>query len=257
MQKFIQVFVSFFILAGFGIAASAQTSTSVENLTSISSTTIRNGLGFNVDLKGEWEFQMMAECGATEARFQPGWSSVENMAGVLALPANDEKGLEWCKTYGIKPLLVAGYGPPYQSLGKFTVADDVPIGATSIKLNQSLEKVVVPYCHVMAGRKQIVREGKWGYYGALIAAVDQQTNTITLATATTVPLKADDPLTINKLLYPSCATASPTDPSIVAYARYAKFLATEIAAHGLSGRVELWNEPGWAHDPWGPSRAVL
>ncbi len=237
-------------LAVLAVGALARASTSVENLGSIAATVVRTGLGFNVDLEGEWEFQMMAACGATEARFQPGWSSVENMAGVLALPANDEKSLGWCKTYGIKPLLVAGYGPPFQSLGKFTVADDVPIGATSIKLNQSVEKIVVPYCHVMAGRKQIVQEGKWGYYGALIAGVDQLTNTITLASKTTIALAAGDPLVINRLLYPSCATGNPTDPSIVAYAKYANFLAEQIASHGLMGRVELWNEPGWAHDPW-------
>jgi hypothetical protein len=239
------------VLGLFPLALPAQTSTSVENLTSVPSTTIRNGLGFNMaSLKNEWEFQMAAAAGATEARFQPAWAAVQNMSGVFALPPADDTALNWCSKYGIHPLLVAGYSAPYHSLGTFTVAQAYPAGTTAIRLNQSVAAVNVPYCHVMGVRLQIVPENKWGYYGALITATDPGTNTITLAAATNVALTAGQSLIINQLLYPSCATASPTDPSIVAYAKYAAFLTEQIAAHGLSGRVELWNEPAWAHDPW-------
>jgi hypothetical protein len=255
MSKFITLFrmlvIASSLVAGGMVEVRGQTSTSVENLTSVPSTTIRQGLGFNMgSIKNEWEFQMAAAAGSTEARFQPGWVSVENTAGGLALPAADETALNWCSTYGIKPLLVAGYGPPYHSLGTFTVAQAYPIGTTTIHLNQSVAKVNFPYCHVMTVRGQIVPERKWGYYGALITGADSAANTITLAAATNVALTAGETLVINQLLYPSCATASPTDPSIIAYGKYAAFLAGRIAAHGLTGRVELWNEPAWAHDPW-------
>ncbi len=230
----------------------AQSSTSVENLTSVSSTTIKNGLGFNMtNLNNEWEFQMAQAAGSTEARFQPGWGSVENMAKALSLPTLDGTALTWCSTYGMHPLLVAGYGPPYQSLGNFTVAQAYPVGTTSIKLNESLSAVVVPYCHVQgAGNTQIVAEGKWGYYGALITGTDTSTGTITLASATTGTLTMGGTLVINQLLYPSVATSSGTDTSIVAYGRYVAYLAGQISAKGLTGRVEIWNEPPWAHDPW-------
>ena len=89
-----------------------------------------------------------------------------------------------------------------------------------------------------------------GYYGALITAANTSNNTITLASATTVALTAGQTLVINQLLYPSCATPNSTDPSIVEYGGYVAYLGSRIAAHGLIGRVELWNEPPWLHDPW-------
>jgi len=237
---------------GVPATSQAQTSTSVENLTSVSSTVVKGGLGFNMtNENNEWEFQMAAAAGATEARFQPGWSSVQNMSGAFSMPTADANALDWCSTYGINPLLVAAYGPPYQSIGTFTVAQAYPIGTTSIKLNQSVASVTFPYCHVMeSGGTQIVNTGQWGYYGALIASVNTTNNTITLAAPTSIALSSGQSLVINQLLYPSCATASPTDPSIVAYGSYVSFLGSQIAAHSLTGRVEIWNEPPWAHDPW-------
>jgi hypothetical protein len=252
-RKICRFFVVFQLAALLlALGARAQSSTSVENLTSVSSVTVKNGLGFNMaNLNNEWEFQMAQAAGSTEARFQPGWGAVQNMAGTFSMPTIDETALGWCSTYGFHPLLVAAYGPPYQSIGNFTVAQAYPVGTTSIKLNESLSSVVVPYCHVQgAGNSQIVAEGRWGYYGALITGVDTSSGTITLASATTGTLTLGGTLVINKLLYPSCATASPTDPSVVAYANYVAYIAGRIPAHGLTGRVEIWNEPPWAHDPW-------
>ena len=226
------------------------TSNEIDDFQAITAAATRDGLGFNINLK-EWEFQLAASAGATEVRFQPGWSSVENMDGVLALPKADDAALNWCGKYHLMPMLVAAYGPPYKSLGKFTVAEATPAGSTSIKLNESVSNVTFPYCHIKGPRSlQIVPNGRWAYYGALITAADAASNTVTLAAATSIGLDAGQPLVINRLLYPSCTSADPNDPSIAAYGRYAKFLAEEIAAHGLHGKVELWNEPGWAHDAW-------
>ena len=106
-------------------------------------------------------------------------------------------------------------------------------------------------CHVLKpDGSHIVPEGKWAYYGALIDAVDPIGGTITLAAKTNVALTAGTVLNVNQLRYASAATESGTDTGWGAYARYVKYLADQVAAYGLTGRIELWNEPGWLHDSW-------
>lgn len=72
---------------------------------------------------------------------------------------------------------------------------------------------------------------------------------------------------INQVMYPSPIGTGPTEPSIVAYAAYTKFLANYlsnayIAAYGtpspglIQGHIELWNEVPWTGDSW-ISRAFL
>ncbi|MEO6739808.1 MAG: Ig-like domain-containing protein [Chthoniobacteraceae bacterium] len=55
---------------------------------------------------------------------------------------------------------------------------------------------------------------------------------------------------VSRLKYASAATRGGTEPAWLAYRAYAKFLAEQIDAKGLKGRVELWNEPPWSADPW-------
>ena len=55
---------------------------------------------------------------------------------------------------------------------------------------------------------------------------------------------------IHEILYPSTASDSPSDPSVVAYSNYVSFLARDMASHGVSGDIEIWNEPPWSNDPW-------
>ena len=93
------------------------------------------------------------------------------------------------------------------------------------------------------------------YAGALVTGVHQTDathGTLTLASALTSALPADSTTlySVNEYLHPPAATFSPSDPSVIAYAKYAKFLAQTIAAAGLTGEVELWNEPPWVPDPW-------
>ena len=57
-------------------------------------------------------------------------------------------------------------------------------------------------------------------------------------------------LTINEILYPSTTTNTATEPSVIAYSDYVNFLAKDMAARGVQGDVELWNEPPWRNDPW-------
>lgn len=232
-------------------ATRAQSVTAVENLGSVSGAQVYSGLGFNINPNNEWEFQLAAAAGAVEVRMQFSWEAVENMAGVLALSTASETALNRCAQYGLQPLIVAAYGGPRQRILTLTVASDLPSGSYVIPVSEDVSAINVPFCHVQrSGGAQIVPTGKWAYYGALIDSVDTANRTLTLAARTNVALAAGDTLWINRLLYASCPTTDPNDPSVAAYARYVQFLASRIDDHGLAGRVELWNEPPWAHDPW-------
>jgi|GEM_PF-3019455 len=225
--------------------------TTVENFGGVSGAQVSRGLGFNINPSNEWEFRMAAEAGAVEGRVQFSWEAVENVSGDLALSASSETALDRFAQYNLQPLIVAAYGPPRRRILTVTAATDVPAGSYVIPVSEDVSSVNPPFCHLQrSSGAQIVAEGKWAYYGAYIHAVDADNRTLTLAARTSVALAAGDTLAINRLSYPSLATTDPNDPSIAAYAHYAAFLANRVDAHGLTGRVELWNEPPWAHDPW-------
>ena len=105
-------------------------------------------------------------------------------------------------------------------------------------------------CATCSARPALRSSPRGAYYGAFIDSVEAENRTLTLAARTNVSLAAGDVLAVNRVRYPSVGTTNPNDPSIAAYARYAQFLAGRVDAHGLTGRIELWNEPPWAHDPW-------
>lgn len=180
--------------------------------------------------------------------------------GALALTPSLQDALNWCQKYALEPLVVAAYGPPSAPIATLTVTADVVSGAYVIPVsgtaglpsNSGGVDAPIHACHVgrSSDNAQIVSVGKWGPAGALIDAVDTGAGTITLAAKTNVALSADTVLTVNQLRYASAATQSGTEASWIAYARYAKFLADQIGALGLKGRVELWNEPAWQDDPW-------
>jgi hypothetical protein len=232
------------------LPVAAQVAT-VENLGSVPASQLSSGLGFNINPANEWEFQMAAQAGAVEGRVQFGWEAVESISGDLVLSAASETALDRFSQYGLQPLIVAAYGPPRIRILTVTVAADVPDGSYVIPVNEDVSGIDVPFCHVQRSTgAQIVAAGKWAYYGAFIHSVDTDNRTLTLAARTNVSLGAGDVLAVNRVRYPSVPTTDPNDPSIAAYARYAEFLAARMDAHGLAGRVELWNEPPWAHDPW-------
>ena len=226
----------------------------IEPLTSLDAPRITDGLGWNVTLTNEWEFAKVQAAGGKEVRIQFGWPSVESMTGTLSLTNQFKNALSWCQKYGLQPLIVAAYGPPYSNLINVTVTSATPVGSYVIPVTPvsgQLSSVIPPYCHVLQSNgSQIVAEGKWAYYGAIIDSVNTGASSITIGAATTVALPAGTTLTIKQLLYPSVATGVATDPSLVAYARYVRYLAGQIAAYGLTGKVEVWNEPPWTHDPW-------
>jgi hypothetical protein len=188
--------------------------------------------------------------GATLARYQPGWSSVEDYwTGDLSLGSDAEAALAYCGQNGIQPVMVCAYGPPFSNVYNLTVGPDgASSGSSTIPISGSTSEVDTTRDYAMQGGNQIVAEGKWGYYGALIAGVSS--NSITLASALTTSLSAGDTLNINRLRYASPADQSISNPSLVAYFRYLEFVASRLAANGCAGWCAIWNEPPWGHDPW-------
>jgi hypothetical protein len=223
---------------------------SLEPLTPVGAPRLLNGLGWNVTLDQEWEFEKVQAARGKEARFQFSWDAVEGVDGTLKLSAKFQQALQWCAKYHLEPMIVAAYGGPRKKLLELTVTQDVEAGVYRIPVRGDVAKIRVPYCHVLAGKTQLVAEGKWAYYGALIDAVDVDGGAISLGAKTKAPIAAGTVLTVNELRYPSIATEAADDPSTLAYLRYTHFLAEQIAALGLKGTVEIWNEPPWAHDPW-------
>lgn len=212
-------------------------------------------LGYN--MQGTFEATAALDAakagGASIARVQFPWSEVEAYgSSTMALSAPKEAALAYCASIGLKPMLIAAFGPPYTPLTTLTLTADAAIGSTVLNVSGSLASIDTPYCHVLKsdGTQLPTDNGRWAYYGALIDSVDVGAGTITLAAPTAVALTTGNTLTVNRLKYKSLPDKDETRPEVAAYIAYAKFLAGRIAANGCTGWVELWNEPPWTHDNW-------
>jgi hypothetical protein len=228
------------------------------------------GLGFNVEPSNDWEFLMAAAAGATWVRFQCGWSAVETQT---APPANTngstrfvldpgcQAGLASARKYGLKPTVLAAYGSPYHAILQVSLPSGAAAGSTKLKValisgvgGDSLNNIAFPGDTIMATSGQQISQ-LHSYAGALITGVtltSATTATLTLASALISNLPASNSVsyTINEYLHAPAASFSPEDPSNLAFAAYAEFLAQSIANANLQGEVELWNEPPWPDDPW-------
>lgn len=209
---------------------------------------------FGYQLGNNWNptnLQLIADGGGRLVRTQFGWNTTENYTtGVLSLSASQQAGLDACASLGIKPCVVAGYGPPWANIATLTLTEEAPIGATVLSVSGSLALVDPPFCHVMRTNSQQITLNKWAYYGTLIASVNVGAGTITLAAATNMVLAIGVTLRVNRLRYASLTDDSPNNPSALAFVRYAKFLAQKIADAGAEGYVCMWNEHPWGHDFW-------
>ena len=256
-----------FVFFGLGFGIRAQSVTQIENFGTASASQVRNGLGFNIDPTHEWEFQIAEQLGGSYVRFDCSWPTVEkqnqdNTSGGFSLPPRCAEGLKFAREYKQHPSINALYGPPSHLILTATVASDTPAGSTGLILKPvtgSLASARPFYSHIqLAGGKQFV--SKWSYPGGMVVAIDAARGRIELASATTTPLAANTSVQINELLYPPVLLKKTdnfmTNPSILAYARYARFLATSIQQAGVVGQVGLWNEPIWAHDRWDIGNAL-
>ena len=251
-------------------AAVAKTSSSVEALGTISVTQPLNGLGFNINPGNDWEFQMAAAAGATHTRFQCAWTGTEtqtapphntNTATQFALQPGCMSGLQSAVSLGIHPTVVAAFGPPYHAILTVTVPAGAKAGVRSIRVQfssgvggETLTSIRPIWDNVLSASGGYITK-RHSYAGGLITGVtpiDSTHATLTLASAlsVTLPASTSAKYVINEGLYLSAATSSATDPSVLAYTKYAQFLATEISRSEGSGDVEIWNEPPWANDPW-------
>jgi hypothetical protein len=244
--------------------------TTIESLGVIPASQAVNGLGFNLTQGNSWEFQLAAAAGATHGRFQCGWSGNENQTAPpdntygtpqYALQEDCAAGLVSAATYRIHPTMLAAYGPPFHQILTVVVPSGASAGATSLTLQfasgvggDTIASLSAFYDTILSSSSTYITKAH-SYAGGLIVAlapVDETHATVTLASGLTssLPANATTQYVINELLYPPALTSSPTDPSVVAFAGYAGFLAGTIAAAGLTGEVELWNEPPWGDDPW-------
>ncbi len=253
-----------------GTTSAAGTVTAVETLGIITANQASNGLGFNLDAEQDWQWAAAAAAGATHARIQCSWEQVEQQSAPpdnnpgspqYVQTPNCAAGLASAKKYGIHPTVVAAYGSPHHVILTVAVPNGAQVGDTSFEIafvagtgGATFNKLAVPYDYfgfLPYGRPSAVGP----YYGTFITGIQLKDNShavISLASALTSPLPADNTqYAISEVLYPSAASFSPDDPSVVAYGNYVSFLASSIAAAGLTGEVELWNEPPSAGlDPW-------
>ena len=244
--------------------------TTVEQLGAITASQAVNGLGFNVTAGNNWEFQMSAAAGATHARYQCSWVSTENQTAPPAnttaspqftLQSDCQAALTSAAAVGMHSTIVAAYGSPYHQILTVTVPNGAPAGAKTLNVQFAAGtggdtlSSMAPFYDTIINSSNVAITNKHSYAGGLIIGValqDATHATLTLASglSSALPANASTQYLVNEYLYPPPQTFSPTDPSVLAYARYAEFLASKISASGVTGEVEIWNEPPWSDDPW-------
>jgi hypothetical protein len=259
-------------LAGLSLRAqdpTAQTAVNnIESLGVIPATQPLTGLGFNIDTTNEWEFVLAASAGTTHVRFQCSWAETEvqtappmNASLGYALSPNCTKALAFSKKYGMHPTVVAAFGSPYHQILTVNMPNGAAAGSTTLNVQlatgiggDTLGSMTAFYDAIISSNGNQL-SSRNSYAGDLITSViqtDATHATVTLASALTSALPADGTTTytINEYLYPPAVTSGSLDPSVIAYANYSLFLAQKIAAAGMTGEVEIWNEPPWSPDPW-------
>jgi hypothetical protein len=244
--------------------------TTIEPLGAIPASQAVNGLGFNVAQGSDWEFQMAAAAGATHTRFQCGWITTENQvappgntpaATHYKLESDCQAGLVSSLKYSLHPTILAAYGPPYHQILSVTVPQGAAAGASEINIQfaagvggDTIASLAAFYDTILSSSNACITI-RHSYAGGLITAVeatDSTHATLQLASALSAALPADTTTiyVVNEYLYPPPFSFSPTDPSVLAYAKYAEFLGSQISTSGITGEVEIWNEPPWGDDPW-------
>jgi len=244
--------------------------TTVESLGAIPASQAVNGLGFNITAGNNWEFQMAAAAGATHARYQCSWVSTENQtpppgngaaSPQFTLQPDCQAALASAAAVGMHSTIVAAYGSPYHQILTVTVPNGAPAGATTLNVQFATGSggdtlaTMAPFYDTIISSSNLPITNKHSYAGGLITGISLQDAThatLTLASglSAALPPGTSTQYVVNEYLHPPPQSFSPTDPSVLAYARYAGFLASKISASGVTGEVEIWNEPPWSDDPW-------
>ena len=248
----------------------APTVTAVELLGTVPASQPAGGLGFNIDSQQSWQFQMAQMLGSSWVRFDCPWLTAEiqnpdNSSGGYTLPRSCAEALANSKTYNQSPQMNALYGPPDHNIATLGITGSTAIGSYVLNVSSAagdslpalatacFDSQAKPLCEVTLN-STLQLSSRWDYAGTLIIAVDAGSGSITLAAATTLPLPQASLLSINQVLYSPILLptggAFLTDPSTQAYVSYARYLASQLQAAGLSGQVGLYNEPNWAGGLW-------
>jgi hypothetical protein len=249
-------------------------STTQENLGAITASHVYSGLGWQVSPSVEEEFAAAADAGASHVRVDAcTWSTIEaqsappnNVSSGYSLTPMCISALTFAKKYDLKPTLLAAYGSPFHRILALTLSSKAASGATTLSVEyasgvggETLSNIEYPKAYVVDAKGERLTT-RYSYSGALVSGVkltSGTTATLTLASALIVDLPVGTTLYVNEVLYPSAVTGSANDPSVVAFAHYAEFLASQIKAYGLTGDVELWNEPAWGQDCWDNRRSCF
>ena len=233
---------------------------------------VSNALGFNCNPANAWEFAAVQAMGGKWCRWDGNWSGgmagtaragdnasaeIQNMpsntSGGFRLTGALSTGLLNAAAYRIHPMITADYGPPYSTIATGVLSSTLSAGATVLTLNLTsgaLNGFVAGQTAVSLPNGFI--SSKHGYAGVIATAASG--NAIRLAAAATQTIPAGTPISVNLLLYPPVLVTTGQNylgnASLAAYANFAHSLAQQIAAAGLTGSVELWNEPPWSDECW-------
>ncbi len=162
---------------------------------------------------------------------------------------------------GIHSTIVAAYGSPYHQILTVTVPNGAPAGAKSsecaVRFRNRwryalLDGPVLRHHHqlVQGSDHQQALLRRRPHHRRCLEDSTHATLTLASGLSSALPANASTQYLINQYLYPPPPSFSPTDPSVLAYAKYAEFLATKFRHQELHGEVEIWNEPPWSDDPW-------
>lgn len=208
-------------------------------------------LGYNIGTVDDAHVALGITGGASIFRTQFSWDLAEDYAtGNLVLQSSWSTFLASCAARGAKPLIVAAFGPPRQTIGTLTVSGTVASGSpagTSIPVN-SYGFTIQPRSTDFAGGLFFGGglTANASYYGDPIDTA--ASNAITLGAALAVTLNPGDTISVQRLRYQM--PLSDSDPSNAAFVRYVTWIAQQIAAAGCTGWVDVWNEFIWGHDMW-------
>ncbi|MEK8090154.1 hypothetical protein [Thermithiobacillus plumbiphilus] len=217
-------------------------------------------LGFNLGYPKDlgWVLDRARAAGCREIRSQPGaWSNEEIVAAPGKYRGSSVKLLNELRSRGMRVRLVGAYGPPWQANAQLKLLSQANTGDSTLVVEGDLSgfEPWMTFLALGAGGSIHPSQGKnyldkWNYYGTLVLAIDVSKRQITLAAPVLSPLPAGTPLALNKLMYPFPQQVDPMDPGVVAYCNYLRELARQVESNGVTGSIEIWNEPPWPDDAW-------
>lgn len=194
--------------------------------------------------------------GATLLRTQFSWDLAENYAtGAFALTTSWQAFLASCAARGAKPVIVAAYSGPRQTIGTLTVSAPVASGSpagTPIPV-QAYAFTIQPNSTDFAGGSTFTSSTGVGNLTSLDEWVGMPitaaaSGSIQISKALSRSLAIGDKINIQRARYG--IPLSNSDPGVAAYGRYVQWIAQQIAAAGCKGYVCVWNEYEWPHDHW-------